>query len=187
MSDQTQYCIDVTAAKTLDGLFRKRVELTPDFEAYRYHDRATKSWLSLSWKQMEQKVAAWQAALSSIGLEEGDRVALMLKNSPDWVAVDIACHSLGVADVPLYTDDRPDNISYIVHDSGAKVLVLQDVNQWKSLAPQKDDLASVQQFVIIDWDGESELPAADERVVAASKWLPADVTELKPRDGDPHK
>ncbi|MDH5180602.1 MAG: long-chain fatty acid--CoA ligase [Gammaproteobacteria bacterium] len=187
MSAANNLSIDVATAKTLDGLFRERVRLSPDMAAYRYYDRQEKKWLDLSWRDMSALAARWQSALASVGVEEGDRVALILKNSPDWVAVDIATLSLGMADVPLYTDDRPDNIAYILQDSGAKVLVLQDTAQWKSLAPLKSELTGIKRFVILDWNGEDELPYADDRVVAACKWLPKEAGPLQDRDGDPHK
>lgn len=182
-----QFSIDAKAAGTLDGLFRERVRLTPTDIAYRSFDKNTQEWRDLSWQDMAKRVTRWQAALKTLDLEEGDRVALMLKNSPDWVAVDHAALGLGLVDVPLYTDDRPDNMAYILNDSGSRVLVMQDVHQWKQLAPHKESLKHIKQFVILEWDGETPLTVADERVVAAGKWLPATGGPMFERGGDPDK
>ena len=187
MKDSTEHTIDAQTARTLDGLFYKRVSLTPNSIAYRHFDKKDKQWLDNSWQEMADYVARWQHALKQLNLAEGDRVALILKNSPDWVAVDQAALGLGLVSVPLYTDDRPDNIAYILNDSGSKVLVMQDVSQWKQLAPLKAELAGIKQFVILDWDGETPLADADERVVAASQWLAKQAGELHQRQGDPDK
>ncbi|MDH5446708.1 MAG: long-chain fatty acid--CoA ligase [Gammaproteobacteria bacterium] len=177
--------INRQTAKTLDGLFRTRVQQTPDREAYRSYDKNQKAWLSYSWQDMADYVSRWQAAFKTLDLQEGDRIAMVLKNSPEWVAVDMAAQGLGLVDVPLYTDDRPDNIAYILNDSGSQCLVMQDTSQWKQLAPLKNELGNIKKFVIIEWDGESPLADNDERVVAASQWLPEQAGPLNERDGDP--
>lgn len=187
MKETVELSIDTNTATTLDGLFRERVKLTPDSIAYRNFDKSKKAWLDYSWQDMADYVSRWQAALQKLDLAEGDRIAMILKNSPDWVAVDMAAQGLGLVDVPLYTDDRPDNIAYILNDSGSQVLVMQDAGQWKQLAPLKSELANIKQFVILDWDGETPLADNDERVVAASQWLPAKAGPLNIRQGDPEK
>ena len=75
---------------------------------------------------MLDQVARWQAALAKEGLVKGDRVAVMLRNCPQWVMFDQAAMALGLVVVPLYTVDRPDNVAYIVNDSGCKVLLFED-------------------------------------------------------------
>ena len=50
------------------------------------------------------------ALRGQLGLAQGARVALVLRNCPHWVVFDQAALSLGLVVVPLYTDDRPDNI-----------------------------------------------------------------------------
>lgn len=185
MKETTEYTIDARTVNTLDGLFRERVRLTPDAIAYRSFDKTSKQWLDYSWQDMADYVSRWQSALQKLKLVEGERVALMLKNSPDWVAVDQAALGLGLVSVPLYTDDRPDNIAYILNDSASQVLVLQDANQWKQLAPLKAELKQIKQFVILDWDGSSPLADADKRVVAASQWLPEQGGTLHEREGEP--
>jgi len=187
MKETSKYTIDAKTAHTLDGLFRARVKLTPDSIAYRNYDKANKHWVDFTWQDMADYVSRWQAALKTLDLAEGERVAMILKNSPEWVAVDMATQGLGLVNVPLYTDDRPENIAYILNDSGSQVLVLQDTNQWKQLAPLKAQLANIKKFVIIEWDGDNPLTDNDDRVVAARKWLPEQAGPLNERAGDPDR
>lgn len=187
MKETAKNAITSQTAPTLDGLFRERVRLTPDSIAYRYFDKPNSTWIDYSWQDMADYVSRWQAAIQTLKLAEGDRIAMMLKNGPDWVAIDMAAQGLGLVDVPLYTDDRPDNIAYILNNSGSQLLIMQDASQWKQLAPLKDELDNIKKFVILDWDGESPLADNDDRVVAASKWLPEQAGPLNVRDGDPDK
>ena len=133
MSQWSEDLISIEHAATLDGLFLQRVRRSPERIAYRFHDR-DRGWQQLTWRAMGQAVARWRAALASEALSSGDRVAMLLRNGPEWVMFDLAALSLGLVTVPLYTDDRADNAAYILQDAGVKVLLVQDAGRWKRLA-----------------------------------------------------
>ena len=79
---------------TLCGLFRARVAATPDQVAYRQFDESRGTWVSFTWAQVAAEMTRWQAALVKEGLVPGDRVAVMLKNSVEWVIFDQAALAL---------------------------------------------------------------------------------------------
>ncbi len=85
---------------------------------------------------------AWQAALTRAGVIAGDRVALCMKNSVHWVAIDMATLGLGAVVVPLYVDDNAENIAYCTLHSGAKLLIVDTLRQANALSATK--LASEQ-------------------------------------------
>ena len=117
-------------AKTLYGLFCERVKRSADKEAYGYFDNENQSWLSLSWQQVADSVHLWQQALQQENLRKGDRVALNLRNSKEWIFFDLAALSLGLVVVPLYPDDRPDNVAYILQDADVRLLLVNSARQW---------------------------------------------------------
>ena len=132
MAQAMEYVISVEAAGTLDGLLRERVKRTPHAVAYRDFNTKHGNWRDYTWAQIDHQVARWQAALIRDGLKAGDRVAVMLRNSPEWVIFDQAALGLGLVVVPLYTQDRPDNVAYILNDSGCTVLLFGTQAQWKT-------------------------------------------------------
>ncbi|WP_457676528.1 AMP-dependent synthetase/ligase [Thiolapillus sp.] len=182
--------ISTEEAVTLDGLFARRLHRSPDGLAYQYHDRASKEWKSYSWSEMAAQIARWQQALAAESLREEDRVAVLLRNCPEWVMWDQAALSLGLVTVPLYTDDRPDNIAYILEEAGVKALLVQDAGRWKRLAPvlPEDGDGPLKRVVLLDGGKEAEKFARnDERIRLARDWLPDDGGELRVRKGaDPH-
>ena len=117
MAQAMEHVISVEAAGTLDGLLRERVKRTPHAVAYRDFNTKHGNWRDYTWAQIDHQVARWQAALIRDGLKAGDRVAVMLRNSPEWVIFDQAALGLGLVVVPLYTQDRPDNVAYILKRS----------------------------------------------------------------------
>ena len=168
MAQLSSHLIPVEAAVTLDGLFRERVKRTPDLVAYRAHNESHNNWRDYTWAQIDHQVARWQAALERDGIKAGDRVAVMLRNSPEWVIYDQAALGLGLVVVPLYTQDRPENVAYIIHDSGCKVLLIEGAEQWKSLSEVKGQLDGLVRIVTV-------LPvpnAGEPRARSLGEWLP---------------
>ena len=175
MTDHDDFAITPQQAGTLHGLFLERVKRMPDAEAYRHFDTARNTWVSFTWRQMAEEVARWQAALAKENLPKGERVALMLRNCPQWVMFDQAAMSLGLIIVPLYTVDRAENIAYIVNDSGAKVLLFETGEQWQELRAVREKMACVQRFIALD-----KISGDDPRFVAAGDYLPASATLQAP-------
>ena len=155
---------------TLCGLFRARVAATPDQVAYRQFDEVRDTWVSFTWLQVAAEVARWQAALTKEGLVPGDRVAVMLKNSVEWVIFDQAALALGLVTVPLYLDDRPESAAYILNHSGTRLLLVEGKFQHKKLAEIAGSATTLQHIVsltapeggLVDWS---------TRFVVAVDWL----------------
>jgi len=148
MQAQTNDVIAPQQAVTLHGLFVERARRSPDKIAYRHFQQ--NAWRDFTWREMLGEVARWQAALAGLGLQRGDRVAIMLRNCPYWVMFDQAAMSLGLVTVPLYTVDRPDNAAYIINDADIKVLLFENAEQWQALRTVRDRLGGVRRFVSID-------------------------------------
>ena len=106
--------IPVEVAGTLDGLFRERVRRSPERIAYRDYDRSAGTWRDLTWSQMDTRIAQWEIALARENIPPGERVAIMLRNCPEWVTFEQAALRLRLVVVPLYTADRPENAAYIL-------------------------------------------------------------------------
>ena len=175
-------------ARTLDGLFALRIRRSPERPAYVYHDRKVREWRELSWNEMGRMVARWQQAFAGEALQEGDRVALQLRNCPEWVVFDQAAMSQCLVTVPLYTDDRPDNIAYILEEACVRLLLVQDAGRWRRLSKVIPDKGPLQRVLLLD-DGEAarQLAAEDDRVCLIADWLPVQAGELRVRkDADPH-
>jgi len=156
------------------------VKQTPDSVAYRAYNEAHSNWRDYSWGQIDHQVARWQAALEKEGVKAGDRVAVMLRNCPEWVIFDQAALGLGVVVVPLYTQDRPENVAYIIQDSGCKVLLIEGAEQWKPLSEVKGQLGSLVRILTV----QSVPNAGEPRVRSIGEWLPdqGGATRHVPRD-----
>ena len=179
---KTDY-ISAEQAGTLYGLFSQRLARTPDLVAYRSYSNQTQSWYDTTWREVSQQVARWQAALKAENLEAGDRVALNLRNAKEWVFFDQAAMGLGLIVVPLYPDDRPDNVAYILQDADVKLLLLQNSAQWKRLQPSLTDEHNLRRVIIANQD-EAQITTP---AVFVQDWLPASAGDISAWDADPHQ
>ncbi len=188
MALMTEDIISIEAAGTLDGLMYQRVRRTPDALAYRSYDAETKHWRDTSWREVGEQAARWTAALAAENLEPGERVAVNLHNSKEWVYFDQGALACGLVVVPLYTDDRPDNIAYIMDDSAIRLLLVQDAATWKRLAPALTGQEHLQRVLILNpsRSDQPEALLADPRVRYISDYLPHVAPPLAKRNGDPH-
>ncbi len=156
--------MEITEKSTLYDLLRKNLQEIPQALAYRQYDG--RQWVDWTWDQVGREVARWQAAFAASGLKAGDRVALCLHNRVEWVLFDQAALGLGLVVVPLYFDDRADNMAWCLNNSGSRLLLLEQGSMWNELQQQTDTIERVicLDAVTVD-DGKAQL---------LRDWLPAD-------------
>ncbi|MGY8815507.1 MAG: AMP-dependent synthetase/ligase [Gammaproteobacteria bacterium] len=162
-------------AGTLPGLFRKRVSRTPDAPAYRSYDSLNGMWMDISWHNMEIEVERWERSLYAEKLVPGDRVAVMARNSRLWVTFDQAALELGLIVVPIYTEDRADNVLYILKNSGAKLLLIGGPLQWERLTGKLKGVGTLKRVVAISECNEPQ----NKKLVQLDTWLANGVDVIK--------
>jgi long-chain acyl-CoA synthetase len=157
--------IAIEPADTIADCFARRVALTPDAVAYRRFDAGANTWTDITWREAAEAVARFRAGFAAEKLEIGDRVAVMLRNGPEWIYFDQAAHAEGLVVVPLYVDDRPDNIAYCLENSACRVLLVEGEEHLKKLAEIRDRMPTVQRIVCV-----KACPSEDGRVTSLEQW-----------------
>lgn len=134
-------------------------------------------WHSISSDEMLSRAENIALGLYSIGIHQGDRVAILSANSPDWTITDAGCQLGGVVDVPIYTTLAPNSVQYIINDSGAKVFFLQDKATFDRLSEVLTDCKTLEKIVFFDATGAS---AENSMSLAELEKLGADLQKEKP-------
>lgn len=184
MNNSKHSLITAEQAGTLDGLFYERTLRSADDIAYIQYNKKQQAWEESSWNDMATLVGNWQKGIASEKLENGVRIAILMKNSRKWVAADQTALGLGLGlvTVPLYLEDRPDNIAYVLEDAGVKLLFVQDISQWNRLRNNCNDNTILKKIILIDTDAE-QLEDEDNRVITLQQWLPEKAYMLHQRNG----
>ena len=93
------------------------------------------AWRSTSWREAARQVAALSAALRGIGLEPGDRVALVSENRPEWLIADLAIMAAGCVTVPTYTTNTTRDHAHVLGNSGVRAVIVSTQKLARNLVP----------------------------------------------------
>src|SRR5881227_191481 len=92
-------------------------------------------WRPISWSEAARQVAALAASLKRIGLEPGDRVALVSENRPEWLISDLAIMAAGCVTVPTYTTNTERDHAHVLGNSGARAVIVSNQKLARNLIP----------------------------------------------------
>src|SRR5580693_3099153 len=118
--------------------------------------RTPAGWQSISAQEMLRRVAGLSKALAELGIVSGDRVGLFAPNCPEWHIADFAIQGLGAVNVPIYFNESPDRLTYILNDSGARIVVTSGETQARRVAESRGELPLLEHVI-------SKAPPADLR------------------------
>src|ERR1700680_2660833 len=109
--------------------------------------RVNGQWEPLSSTEFLARIAGLSSALEQLGVKAGDRVGLFAPNRPEWHIADFAILGLGAADVPIYFNESPDRIVYILNHSGAEVVIVAGEMQSRRLLECRSRLPFVKHII----------------------------------------
>jgi long-chain acyl-CoA synthetase len=107
-------------------------------------------WVSVSSDEMMLRAKRIAAGLYSIGARRGDRVAILSDSRVEWTLTDAGCIFAGVVDVPIYPTLTPPQVKYILNDSGAHVLFVENGEKYDELRSVIAECPEVRQVVLFE-------------------------------------
>ena len=97
-------------------------------------------WRKLSHAEVHEQVEQIAAGLRDVGIATGERVAILSENRPEWAITDFASLLIGAVDVPVYATLPPDQVAYILRDSGARIVFVSTREQLDKVLEVRDDI-----------------------------------------------
>jgi len=140
--------------------------------------------VSITWSQWRERSAAIAAGLKGLGLQRGQCIALMLGNRPEFHIIDVAAMLVGATPFSIYQTYAPEQIEFVVSDSGAKIVVTEPAYLANVLEARKN-LAALEHVVVIDDEvpeGCTTLEAVEAAGREAGFDTDAEVGALQPDD-----
>jgi len=135
---------------TLSGLFLRSCRTFPKPERMRFKVGA--DWTRLSTDEVESGVRRLSLGIRELGLGPGDRLAILSENRPEWVMADFAALCAGAVTVPIYTSLLPEQIRFLLEDSGARIVVCSDLDLWAKVEAVRAGLPALERVIVIDGD-----------------------------------
>lgn len=172
---------------TAPGLLFSRARTSPDAVAFRskhlgiYRER--------TWRDYAALVARAAAALRKLGLQSGERVAIMGDPCEEWLICDLAAQSLGAVVYGIYPTASIAELEYQMRDGGASIFIAEDQEYVDKILPITDRLPALRSIVVIDDSAlfdyaHEKLQSYEELLEAAGPtdvdWLAREVEKLTP-------
>ncbi len=95
----------------------------------RYRYRTDDGWREVAWQVMADRVRAISAGLIDMGVQPGDRVALLSGTRPEWMEIDFAILACGALTVPIYQSNLPAECGYIIANSESSIVFVENTKQ----------------------------------------------------------
>jgi long-chain acyl-CoA synthetase len=103
-----------------------------------------------TYAELEREVRRFGLGLIGLGVEHGDRVALLSENRPEWAITDLAALSIGAVNVPMYSTLPPSQVHYIVADAEAEILVVSNAKQLAKALEVRGRLPSLRTIIVME-------------------------------------
>lgn len=127
------------------------------------------SWTPVTAAQVYGKVRALAQTLQGWGVAKGDRVAILSENRWEWAISDFAILAIGGVDVPLYATNTPEQVGYMIRNSGAKVAIVSSAEQREKLAAA-GEMPALERVIVMN-DGEQGTDASFHQLIAGASQL----------------
>jgi long-chain acyl-CoA synthetase len=166
---------DRIVGQNLAKRFLTNLEANADVEVVRWKD-ADGVWHGWTMTELADVTARLATGLAGLGVGKGDTVVLMLRNRPEFHALDLAVLFLGATPVSIYNSTAPEQIDYLVNDCKAKVAVVEDDAFLERFLKVRESLTTLETIVLVEPSetaGDAVVPYAE---LAASD--PSDLREL---------
>src|SRR5688572_19840783 len=143
-----------TGSQTIADLAPKAAELYGDKPAVRYKD-AGGEWKDVSFREAGQIAMEVGKGLIDLGIEPGDRVALLCNTRPEWTYADYGISTSGAVVVPIYPTNSPGECEWVAGNSDSVAIVCEDASQVAKIVEVRGNLPNLKHIVVIDPGGET--------------------------------
>jgi long-chain acyl-CoA synthetase len=137
-----------TGSATIADMAARAAERFGDRAAARYKREG--EWRDVSFAELGEIVSEIARGLIELGLQPGDRVALLCTTRPEWTYADFAISSAGGVVVPIYPTNSPSECAWVTGNSEARFIVVEDAGQAAKIAEVRDELPALEQVIAIE-------------------------------------
>lgn len=145
----TPSLVDVPEGTSISTLLADRVARAGDRTLLERRATSDGSWVPVSAGEFQADVTTVARGLVARGVEPGDRVAIMSRTRYEWTLLDFAAWAAGAVVVPVYETSSPDQVRWILEDSGARLVVVETPAHADAVRQVDDELPDLEEVLVI--------------------------------------
>jgi long-chain acyl-CoA synthetase len=116
-------------------------------------EKAYGIWQEVTWQQYFERVCTLCLGLVQLGLQRGDKVAVICGNRPQWLYLELAAQSAGAIPVGVFVDSLPNQIKFILDHAEARFVVVEDQEQVDKVFEVRHALPRLERIIVDDTRG----------------------------------
>ena len=140
----------VVSFSTVSEMFEKIAAKYADEQRPMLMYKVEKQYRGISYKEYTRNVELFALGLASLGVNKGDRLAIIAENRPEWIVADMAMVCLGAVNVPIYPTLTPKQIEFIFNDAGVKVAIVSNTFQLNKILKIKNDVKTLEHIIVMN-------------------------------------
>jgi long-chain acyl-CoA synthetase len=162
MNTSTTTTATTVAGATIADLAFRAGEAYGDRPFARFQS-APDQWQDTSYRTLAEDVTSLGLGLLELGLEPGDRVAVLGSTRPAWSVAHLAIVATGAVHVSVYPTNSPEECAWVVGNSESRGVVCDDADQVAKIVAVRDELPALEWIAVIDGEAEGAISLADLR------------------------
>src|SRR5262245_10667981 len=148
-----------TKSRTLADLLPRSAEMYGAAPAVRFKEGD--EWVDRSFAEVGEVVRSLSLGLIDLGVAKGDKVSILANTRPEWTYADFAALSAGATVVPIYQTNSPEECKYVLENSDAKIVVVEDEEQMEKIRRVRDELPLLEQVIRMTGSSEDAISLDD--------------------------
>jgi long-chain acyl-CoA synthetase len=142
-----------TGSKTIADLLPLAAERNPDGVAVRV--KRDGAWQDITYGEVGTIAEEIALGLIDLGIQHGDRVAILCRTRPEWTFCDFGATQTGAVVVSIYPTNSPEECEWVAGDSGARAVFCEDASQVAKIAEVRAKLPQLERVIVIDAKGDT--------------------------------
>ena len=118
-------------------------------------------WVDISYPALGDAARANARGLIALGIEPGDRVAILSDTRPEWTLADAGALCAAAVVVPVYQTNSPDECQYVLDHSGARAIFCEDAEQAKKIAQIRSRCPALENVIVLTGEAEGAMSLAE--------------------------
>jgi long-chain acyl-CoA synthetase len=143
-----------TGATTMAGLAALAARSHGDHPAIKH--KVGDDWVAISYNDLNEAVSETGRGLIDLGLEHGDRIAILSHTRPEWTYANLGILASGGASVSIYQTNSPEECHYVLEHSESRAVFVEDEEQLAKIREVRDRLPALEYVIVFDGDTTDE-------------------------------
>src|SRR3954454_9939193 len=150
-----------TGSTTIADLMGLATERYGDHTAVKY--KGGDDWIDVSYRELGTIVSEIARGLIDLGLEPGDRGAVLCSTRPEWTYASFGIASAGAVVVPIYPTNSPEECEWVAGNSESRFLFAEDAEQAAKIAEVRDRLPNLEAVIVMEGEAPDAIRMDDLR------------------------